>query len=487
MTATNRNTRFTRNKTEDVSSLLYGKVPPQAKELEQAVIGACLIEYETIHVIASYLKPEHFYVDAHSTIYEAILTLFKKSIKTDLLLVTEELRNIGKLEEVGGAYYLSQCTNVVASSANVEYHANVIIYKYLQRETIRICSNTTNTAYDDIENATEMVGKTISDLNKLLEQSSNGGFKHISDKAMETFMNVENARQSDSKIIGVACGITNIDNKIHGFKKQDLIIIAGRPSMGKTALVVSMAYETAKLGIPVAINSLEMSKEALMKRIVSLDSEVDLEKVINGTYDDREGDLILQSYKRIQDLPIFIDETAAISIIEYKARLSYLVRKIGIQHAYVDYLQLMTSGERGIMREQEISTISRGLKNTAKELDIPITALSQLNRSVESRGGDKKPMLSDLRESGAIEQDADMVMFVYRPEYYGISETSEGQSTRNYAELNIAKYRNGKTCNITDLVFRKELAKFQSHMPYESTLSNYEEQKPNDKQKFDLF
>lgn len=483
-----RNTRFTRNKTEDIRDL-QGLIPPQARELEEAVLGAILIERDAMNEIADIIKTEHFYVDAHATIFEYCLKLYKASKPIDLLSVTEELRKESKLEEVGGAYYLSELTNKIGSSANIEYHARIIIQRFLSREIIRICNDSTRDAYEDTTDVFELIDTLLISVNSLNENTADKGFVHIGDRAMDTMTELETIKNSENKFIGVPCGIKKIDNYFYGFRNSDLIIVGARPSMGKTALGLSIAYGAAELGIPVAFASLEMSTDAVRKRLVAIDTNINLESINNATYNDSEGDMILQSLNKYKSRKsnIYIDDKAQMTVSQLRSKVGKLVRNKGVKLLVVDYLQLMRSGEKGLVREQEIGAISRGLKAIAKDLNIPVIALAQLSRGLEHRGGDKKPMLSDLRESGSIEQDADVVMFPHRPEYYNLNEGSDGGSLKGVAELIIAKFRNGKTGTIPDLAFIARCAKFADKEPYwKSDLMSEMVQQPA-KESFDIF
>lgn len=484
--------RFTRNKTEDISNILFGKIPPQARELEEAVLGAILIERDAILETTDILKPEMFYVEAHSIIFNCFIQLLKTSKPIDLLSVTEELRKNAKLEEIGGAYYLSELTNKIASSANIEYHARIIIQKYLLRELIRISNDTIRDAYEDITDVFELIDRISLSINSLNDNTADKGFVHIGSGAMNTITELETIRWQDEKFIGVPCGIKKIDKYFYGFRNSDLIIVGARPSMGKTAMGLSIAYGAAELGVPVAFASLEMSTESVRKRLVAIDTNINLESINNATYSDTEADMILQSLKKYENKKsnIYIDDKAQTTIPQLRSKVGKLVRDKGVKLLIVDYLQLMRSGEKGLMREQEISAISRGLKAIAKDLNIPVIALSQLSRGLEHRGGEKKPQLSDLRESGSIEQDADVVMFPHRPEYYNLTDGSDGRSLRGKAELIIAKFRNGKTGTIEDLAFIAKCAKFADEQPYipGEFLSEFiEENQPKKKNEFDIF
>ena len=468
------------------SEVQLGKIPPQARELEQAVLGALLIERDAVNEVADFMSPEVFYVDSHATIFKAIQTLSANGQPIDMLTVIEQLRTMGKLEECGGAYYISELTNMIASSANIVNHARIIVQRYMGRRIIEVCNSAMNDAYEDTVDIFELLEETQSTLSSLEERTIKKDFSHIGQTIAQNVQDIETFRLSGSEIIGVPVNIKPIDKYFNGFRSGDFIVVAARPSMGKTALAISFLHGAASLGIPSAFCSLEMPEKQIQQRLIAIESGIDLEKISSALYSDAERDVIFEAASQIKKLPIFIDDQPAISLIELRAKARRLIRRYGIKILIVDYLQLMRSGEKGLPREQEISTISRGLKALAKELDIPVIALAQLSRSIEQRGGDKKPLLSDLRESGAIEQDADIVMFPHRPEYYGQTEDGMGNSTRGMAQLIIAKYRNGATGEITEgLGFKKKQAMFYHVSEYE--VIDREEFSHNQYGKGDLF
>jgi len=443
---------------------LMGKLPPQAIELEEVVLGALLLEQDAFTTVSDTLKPEYFYKEAHQIVYQGITNLFMQQQPVDMLTVMEELKTMGKLEEVGGAYYLSQLTEKVASSAHIDYHARIIWQKYLQREIIRVSSELQTKSYDE----------TI-DVNDLLEEAENSFFSlsqgQMKREAMqinpvidEAIARIKEAGKREDGLSGVPSGFTDLDRITSGWQKSDLIIIAARPAMGKTAFVLSMARNIAiDFTKPIAIFSLEMSNVQLVNRLIVSETELPSEKIKNGNLTSYEWEQFHAKIGTLFDAPLFIDDTAGLSIFELRAKCRRLKSKHDIGIIIIDYLQLMNaSGMNPGSREQEVSLISRSLKGLAKELDVPIIALSQLNRGVESRTGDaKRPQLSDLRESGAIEQDADMVLFIHRPEYYKITEDIDGNSLLGVAEIIIAKHRNGATGDVR-LRFKQHLARFQN-------------------------
>lgn len=456
-----RNIKFKRDRRTDTSDMLYGMIPPQARNLEESVLGACLIEKDAITNICDFLKPESFYVDANATIYRTMLSLYSKSQPIDMLTVTEELRNNGKLEEVGGAFYLSELTNRIASSANIEFHARVVVEKWMLREVISVSSVSTKDAYEDTVDVFDLVDNMQKNINNIIEFTVKKDFEHIGTKIFSDVEVLENARLSDNHVTGVPTGILPIDKFFHGLKPSDLIILAARPSMGKTGMAISITHGAASLGEPVGFCSLEMPGVQVRQRLLSIESGVGLEEIRNAKYSDNDKIKIFEAASRIKKLPIYVDDQPSMSLMELKAKARRLWQRYGIKMLFVDYLQLMRGENKQQNREQEISEISRGLKGLAKELNIPVVALSQLNRSVESRGGEKRPNLSDLRESGAIEQDADVVMFLYRPEYYGLLDDNSGHSNIGKAVVIVAKNRNGATGDITDgLGFKKQCAQF---------------------------
>lgn len=460
---TKKTTRFTRNKTEDMSNMLYGKVPPQARELEEAVLGALLIEKGAIAEVNDVLKPESFYVDAHATIFRSIQSLFGKSHPIDLLTVTEDLRKSGKLEEVGGAFYISELTNKIASSANVEFHARIIVQKFIQRELIRISSDIIRDAFEDTTDVFVLLDGAEKKIYEIADKNISRSVQNIGQLVSKSITDIDSLQSREDGLLenSVPSGYVELDRMTSGWKATDLVIVAARPSMGKTAFVLNIARNAAVVhNMPVAIFSLEMGAVQLAKRLISLECEIDAQKVANGRMSENEYAILRDKVERLSSSPIYINDQPAINVYELRAQCRRLQNAHGIKMVIIDYLQLMSGGgDKGMNREQEISNISRSLKGLAKELNIPVIALSQLNRSVETRGGDKKPQLSDLRESGSIEQDADMVMFLYRPEYYKLDEAANGAHLKGMSEIIIAKHRNGPTGSV-ELRFNKHFGRF---------------------------
>jgi len=442
-----------------------GKLPPQAVDLEEAVLGALMVEKDALSTVIDILKVDTFYKDAHQKIFEAIVNLFQKSSPIDLLTVTAELRKMGALEMVGGAYYITQLTDRVVSAANIEYHARIISQKYIQRELIKISTEIINNAYEDTADIFDLLDTAEKSLFDIAQNNLRRDTRKMDDIMREAVNNLEQLRDRTDSLTGVPSGFTALDRITSGWQPSDLIIIAARPAMGKTAFVLTCARNAAVLhDKPVAVFSLEMSSVQLVNRLISGETEIEQEKLKKGTLADHEWTQLHSRIGKLTEAPLLIDDTPALNVFEFRAKCRRLKAQYDIQMVIVDYLQLMhgkAEGKGGGNREQEIGSISRALKSVAKELSIPVLALSQLSRAVESRpGASKRPMLSDLRESGSIEQDADMVLFLYRPEYYGMTEDEEGRPTAGVGEVIIAKNRHGET-SIVPLKFVGKYVKFQ--------------------------
>ncbi|WP_374164262.1 replicative DNA helicase [Arcticibacter sp. MXS-1] len=426
-----------------------GKLPPQAVDLEEAVLGALMLEKDALSAVIDILKPEVFYKEAHQKIFEAIHTLFQKSSPIDILTVTSQLRQQGHLEMIGGAYYITELTNRVVSAANIEYHARIISQKYIQRELIRISTEIINNAYEDTTDIFDLLDHAEKNLFDIAQNNLRRDSRKMDDIVRESLEALEKLKDRVDGLTGIPSGFTALDRMTSGWQPSDLVIIAARPAMGKTAFVLSCARNAAvQFDRPVVVFSLEMSSVQLVNRLISGEAEIEQEKLRKGNLAEWEWQQLHSKIGKLTEAPLFIDDTPALNIFEFRAKCRRLKAQYDIQMIIVDYLQLMHGkGEgKGGNREQEIGSISRALKSVAKELNVPVLALSQLSRAVESRpGASKKPMLSDLRESGSIEQDADMVLFLYRPEYYGLTEDEEGRSTLGVGEVIIAKHRNGET------------------------------------------
>lgn len=431
-----------------------GKLPPQALEIENAVLGACLLGGDAFNTVKGIINPKTFYKEQNQLIYTAILNLSKKSTTIDILTVMQELKKMEKLEVVGGAYYVSKLTERVASDANIEQHARIIVEKELLRNLIVIGNNLVVNAYDDTSDVFDLIDKNIQKSFEMINFKSNNKTRHIGDVHKETVSKMHEILDS-GKTSGIPSGLEYIDNLTNGWQKSDSIIIAARPGMGKTAFALKLCKHPAlELNIPTAIFSIEMSAQQLIGRLQSSESWINNSKIITNSLNNDEILNIERTCVDLAKAPIYIDDTPSLSITDFKQKAKKLVIENGVQLIVIDYLQLMTSDSSKGNREQEISQISRGIKQTAKELQIPIIALSQLSRKVEDRPG-KKPMLADLRESGSLEQDADMVMFLYRPEYYGITEDYEifgkTYSPKGLLVSIIAKNRHGA---LGDLPFK---------------------------------
>jgi replicative DNA helicase len=428
----------------DISESL-GKLPPQALDLEEAVLGALMLEKNALNAVVEFLKPEHFYKDAHKEIYTAILDLFKASEPVDMRTVVHQLRKNGKIELVGGTYVIPELTAKVSSAANIEFHARVIMEMAIKRKLIEVASQIHNDAYEDTTDVFELLDKTEQSVFEISDSNLRKNYDNMRNLMARAIQELQVLKDHKDGLTGVPSGFTALDRITSGWQKSDLVIIAARPGMGKTAFVVSALRNAAvDFKIPVAIFSLEMASVQLVNRMISAEAELDSEKIKRGNLADHEWAQLVHKTSRLSAAPIFIDDTPALSILELRAKCRRLKAEHNVQLIVIDYLQLMR-GEQGGNREQEIASISRALKGIAKELTVPVLALSQLSRGVETRGGDKRPQLSDLRESGSIEQDADIVMFLYRPEYYKITVDEEGMPTQGVGEVIVAKHRNGST------------------------------------------
>ena len=441
-----------------------GRKPPQALNLEEAVLGAMLLEKDAPVRVLDVLIAEVFYHDSHQLIFGAIKRLFDEGEPVDLLTVTEDLRKAGELEAAGGAYYITQLTNAVASSANLEFHAKILLQKYIQRELIRVAGHIGKDAFEDTADAFELLDDAEKKIYAIKNDTIKKNYDSIDDLIHKAIKQVEAMKDQGTGLTGVPSGFTSIDRVTNGWQRSDLVILAGRPGMGKTAFVLGIARNAAvDHKKPVAIFSLEMSSLQLVTRLISGETELPGEKFRSGKLADYEWEQLNARVQNLSDAKIFIDDTPQLSIFDLRAKARRLKSNKGIELLIIDYLQLMRGDDGGKNgnREQEISYISRSLKSLAKELDIPVIALAQLSRAVEQRT-DKIPILSDLRESGSIEQDADMVGFLYRADYYGFTTDADGHDVTGMADFIIAKHRHGSTgkCRIR---FRKEFAKFEDY------------------------
>src|SRR6056297_1741682 len=452
-------------------NLEKGKIPPQAVDLEEVVLGAMMIDKKGVDEVIDILHPDVFYKDSHKYIYEAIFNLFETSEPVDLLTVSAQLKKDGKLEAVGGDFYLIKLTQKVASSAHIEFHARIILQKYIQRSLIKISNEIIEEAYDESTDVFDLLDAAESKLYDVTQGNLKRSAETAQNLVIQAKKRIEEIANKEG-LSGVPSGFDKVDKLTSGWQPSDLIIIAARPGMGKTALTLSMAKNMAvNHNIPVAFFSCEMSSVQLITRLISSETGLSSEKLRTGKLEKHEWEQLNVKVKALEKAPLFIDDTPSLSIFDLRAKARRLASQHGIKMIVIDYLQLMTAGssQKGGNREQEISTISRNLKALAKELNVPVIALSQLSRAVETRGGSKRPLLSDLRESGAIEQDADIVSFIYRPEHYKIEEwdDEERTPTDGQGEFIVAKHRNGGLENIR-LKFIGHLGKFDNLEEFDS-------------------
>lgn len=444
----------------------HGKVPPQAIDLEEAVLGAIMLEKDALAAIIDVIRPDAFYKEAHKIIFQAITKLFAKGEPIDILTVTNELKFEGTLEAAGGPFYIAQLTNRVASAANTEFHARIILQKFIQRELIRISSEVIKDAYEDTTDVFQLLDKAENQLFSVGENNMRRNYLDMQSLVRDAVKQIEAAKAKPGQFSGVASGFTELDRVTSGWQPSDLIIVAARPGMGKTAFVLTIARNVVvDFKKPVAMFSLEMSSVQLVTRLISAEAQLPGDKLRKGNLENYEWEQLNSKINTLIDAPLYIDDTPSLSIFELRAKCRRLKVQHDIQLVIIDYIQLMSAGidRNNGNREQEISAISRSLKSLAKELNIPVIALSQLNRSVEQRPN-KKPLLSDLRESGAIEQDADMVIFIYRPEYYNQGTDESGANLAGHAEISIAKHRNGALKDVP-LRFISRFAKFTDPEP----------------------
>lgn len=448
-------------KKNEITNAAIGKLPPQNLEMEEAVLGAVMLEKEKLSDVTEILpRAECFYSDAHQKVYEAILDLLSDGLSVDILTVAEKLNQKGQLELVGGAYALAKMTNGIVSSANVVSHAKIVMEKFIQRELIRVSGQILTQSYEDGSDVFELLDKAETELFEISNNYLRNDYQDLSSVLVDTLKQIEEAKNQKEEIIGVPTGYDHLNQLTAGWQKTDLIILAARPSVGKTAFALNLAINAALdpfKPVPVAVFSLEMSCDQLVRRMLSMVTEVPLQSISRGQMNDKEFLQLTQRSDKLSKAKIFLDDQAGLNIFELRAKCRRLKDKHDIGIIIIDYLQLMQGpNAKGGNREQEISKISRELKGLAKDLAVPIIALSQLSRAVEQRGEKSKvPQLSDLRESGAIEQDADMVCFLFRPEYHGISADENGDTVEGLTFLNIAKHRNG---SLDSLKFKADLS-----------------------------
>jgi replicative DNA helicase len=440
------------------------RLPPQSLDAERSALGAMMLAEEAVGLAIEILKTEQvFYRPAHGKIFKCILSLNDRSEPVDLLTLSEELQRMNVFSEIGGQAYLTEILNSVPTAANAEYHFNIVLEKYLYRQLIFQCNEIIRQAFTQESPVRELMDNAENRIYKLAEYRRSDSFQPLRSILGETIAKLERIHQSDSDITGIGSGFVDMDKLTAGFQNGDLVVLAGRPSMGKTAFGLNLARNAAlDSHKAVAFFSLEMSGPALAQRLLTIEALVDAQKLRTGKLPENDWVKLGDAVGRLAEAPIYIDDTPAITVLEMRSKARRLRAENNIGMIVVDYLQMMeasTPSRNSENRQQEISQISRSLKSLAKELDVPVIALSQLSRAVENRP-DKRPMLSDLRESGAIEQDADVVMFVYRPEYYKINEFSDGSSTENMAELIVGKQRNGPTGTVR-LAFARNYGRFQ--------------------------
>jgi replicative DNA helicase len=443
-----------------------GKMPPHDQELERAVLGALMLEREAIIEVIEVLRPDAFYNEKHQEVFKAILALFGNSEPVDILTVTNQLRAHGKLEFVGGALYVTQLTNRVNQAGNILFHARILQQYYIRRELIRLSYRIEADSFEETTDVFDLLDRMEHAMFEISELNIRKNYSDMRSVMSEALQELEAMKGQKDGLTGIPSGFSALDRVTAGWQRSDLIILAARPGMGKTAFVLSVMRNAAvDFRKGVAIFSLEMSSVQLVKRLISAEAELDSEKLKTGRLSSQEWEQLVNKTTRLSDAPIFIDDTPALSVLELRAKCRRLKAQHDIQLVIIDYLQLMTGDSKSGNREQEIAFISRSLKQLAKELNVPVIALSQLSRAVETRGGDKKPQLSDLRESGSIEQDADMVVFLYRPEYYKITEDEEGHSVEGLGEVIIAKHRNGSLENVK----LRFIGRFTKFSDWEST------------------
>lgn len=468
-TTTNSRKRRTEPTVIKVGANEMGKLPPQALELEESVLGALMIEKDAFGQVADLLRPESFYSDHNRLIFEAIRALSVKEAPIDVLSVAEQMRAMGTLEQVGGVIYLSELTQRVASAAHLRYHAQIVAQKATARDLITMACQIEEKGYDETQDVKDLMEFAESGIFEISQRTQARDVTQIDPVISEAFERMRKASKNEGNISGVPSGFDELDKITSGWQKSDLIIIAARPAMGKTAFVLSMAKNIAvNYRRAVAMFSLEMSNVQLVNRLIMNVCEIEGDKIKNGRLTKAEWEQLEYKILDLQGAPLYVDDTPGLSVFELRSKARRLVKEKHVELIIIDYLQLMNAnGSNFGSREQEVSIISRTLKGLAKELDIPVIALSQLNRSVEKRDQSnsvdgKKPQLSDLRESGAIEQDADMVCFIHRPEYYHLYyDEKQGKDLRGLGQIIVAKHRNGATDEIW-LRFIGKYAKFQN-------------------------
>ncbi len=428
---------------------------PHSLEAERAVLSACLRSQDALGQAAENLKVEDFYAPKHQAVYEALQSLMQRGEPPDAVTVADELEKLGRLAELGGPGLIQELLEVGSSLANVAYHARIVAERSRLRQLIAIGQQVAADAMDAGAPAGDLLDAAQNDLFQLSQDSESRGYVALKDLASSTFKQIQEAYDREDKLTGIATGFDRLDNLTGGLQRSDLVIVAGRPAMGKTSFALNLAYNAAhRYRTPVGVFSLEMSSEQLCMRLISSQGRLDNHAVRTGRLRHTDWPRLTQALSELTNTPIYIDDTSSISLLELRSKARRMVQLHGVKMIIIDYLQLVTGGARAENRQQEISLISRSLKGLAKDLNVPIVALSQLSRAVESRTGNR-PMLSDLRESGAIEQDADIVMFVYRQEVY----EPDNPDVQNVAEIILGKHRNGPIGTVK-LFFDKKYTQF---------------------------
>ncbi|MCD6117613.1 replicative DNA helicase [bacterium] len=454
-------TRKIANKKKEDNSTVFDRIPPQSIEAEEAVLGSMLLDNDCIGKLIEILNPESFYKTAHQKIFSCCIELYEKNEPVDVITLAETLKIKKILDDVGGAYYLTELSESVPSSANVAFHAKIVHQKYLLRKLIQESANIARDSYEAQYDVYEILDKSEQRIFGISDNQIRKSYQGIKEIMHETMRKIDKLHKRKGSVTGVPTGFAKLDEYTSGFQPSELVIIAGRPSMGKTAFSLNIAKYAASEGVPVGFFSLEMSSDQLAMRLLSAEARIDAHSVRTGRMSKEEWRQIGIFSGKVAELPIFVDDTPGLSVLELRAKARRLKKEADIGMVVIDYLQLMQGPRNVESRQQEISVISRSLKALSKELDVPVVALSQLSRAVETRGGDKRPMLSDLRESGAIEQDADVVLFVYRPEFYMSREETQQKDMEGRSEIIIGKQRNGPVGTVV-LNFIKKWATFEN-------------------------
>lgn len=460
----NQNNNYRRRNSQPQIDTNYAHLQPQDVTLEKVVLGALMIDADAFSIVSELLKPETFYEPRHQKIYAAIQTMNIEERPVDIMTLVNELTKMGEIEKVGGAAYLMEISSQVASAAHVEAHARILAQKYLQRQLIHYAGDIETQAFDESVDVDELMQHAEGELFALSQSNMKQDYTQIDPVIKEAVSILQRAAENKGGLTGIPTGYTGLDDMTSGWQASDLVIIAGRPAMGKTSFALSIAKNVAvDYHIPIGFFSLEMNNVQLVNRLISNVCEISGKKILNGQLDQAEWERLDTKMRELTGAPIYVDDTPGLSVFELRTKARRLVREKGVKLLMIDYLQLMNAnGMKFGSRQEEVSTISRSLKGLAKELNIPVLALSQLSRNVENREGleGKRPQLSDLRESGAIEQDADMVLFVHRPEYYHIYQDEKGNDLHGMAQIIIAKHRKGATGDVL-LNFRGEFTRFQ--------------------------